>query len=378
MARGLWGASKAFIASCLYREGKRPLLILCAGTQEGVDFWAALSTFLREAAILYFPPLPWGERPSLQTRMERVLSLSDLLQGSSQVMVVPLASLSAPLPPPDSLRFSFLTLYPQRIIPPSQLIAALLERGYRESPQVTEWGEFSRRGGVLDLFPPPAEHAVRVEFFGDEIVSLRSFDPNTQRSIGRLEQVSIPPLDEEGWGSPPEREATLLDYFPRSPLILLDEPDLLKRAWRELEKEEGRSIRPAWEEILQDRVRLSLSSFHFPSLPEGIEQSISFETAGIASFQGKIPSFAEAAKQWGREGYRLRLLCKSAGQAKRLQEALKEYELHLSLEENFFSSSPLALLVGDLPSGFSLPELKLMVISEEEVFGGRPHEVPRP
>jgi len=379
MAQGLWGASKAFIASCLYREGRRPLLILSAGMKEGADFWSALKAFLREVAVLYFPPLPPREKPPLQTHMERILSLSDLLQGSSEVLVAPVASLSAPLPSPESLRFSFIHLYPQRIISPSQLIASLLERGYRESLQVAEWGEFSRRGGVLDLFPPPGEHPVRVEFFGDEIISLRAFDLNTQRSISGLEQVSIPPLGREGWESDEdEEEANLLDYFPRPPLILVDEPDLVKGAWMELEKEEGRSIRPSWEEIIQGSRRLSLTSFHFPSPPDGIDQSVTFETRGIPSFRGKIPSFAEAAKQWGRDGYQLRLLCKSSGQAKRLQEALKEYELYLPLEGEFFSSSPLAILVGDLASGFCLPELKLVIVSEEEVFGGRPHEVPRP
>jgi transcription-repair coupling factor (superfamily II helicase) len=105
---------------------------------------------------------------------------------------------------------------------------------------------------------------------------------------------------------------------------------------------------------------------------------VSFQTRSLPSFQGKLPSFAEAAKQWAREGCRLRLFGKSSGQAQRLREALKEYELNLPLEEEFFSSSLSALLVGELSSGFCLPELKLIVVSEEEVFGGRPHEAPRP
>ena len=378
MAQGLWGASKAFIAASLYRERKRPVLVVCPEVEDAEAFWRALKTFLGQESVLYLPPLPGGEKPSLPTRAERILSLSDLLQGKAPILVSPLACLFDLLPSPESLRFSFISLYPQRLLPLAHLVASLLERGYRETPQVTEWGEFSRRGGVLDLFSPAAEHPVRVEFFGDEIVSLRQFDQETQRSISPIEQANIPPL-EEGWGGEgPDPAANLLQYFPHPPLVLLDEPDSLQRVAAELQGQGGGPTPPAWEDLIQGSPRLSLTSFQFPQPPPGIDRTISFETIGIPAFRSKISFLAEAVSGWHREGYRLRLFCKSLGQARRLQEALKEYELHLPLGEEFFSAPPLAILVGNLSSGFRLPELKLVVISEEEVFGGRLHEAPQP
>ena len=173
LVQGLWGASKAFIAASLHKERRKPLLILCPGAEEAEAFWRALKAFAGKDSVLYLPPNPIGEKVPLQTRVERILSLSDLLHGRCEILVAPLESLSASLPSPEYLRFSFISLYPQRIISPVKLVESLLGMGYQETSQVTEWGEFSRRGGVLDLFSPAAENPVRVEFFGDEIVSLR-------------------------------------------------------------------------------------------------------------------------------------------------------------------------------------------------------------
>ncbi len=376
LVQGLWGASKAFIAASLHKARRKPLLILCPGAEEAEAFWRALKAFAGKDSVLYLPPNPIGEKVPLQTRLERILSLSDLLHGRCEILVAPLESLSASLPSPEYLRFSFISLYPQRIISPVKLVESLLGMGYQETSQVTEWGEFSRRGGVLDLFSPAAEDPVRVEFFGNEIVSLRLFDPDTQRSVSRLNQVAIPPLYEGMGAEESDPRTNLLDFFPHPPLLLLDEPDSLKRTWAELEERESESGLPSWEDLLRGSPRLSLTSFRSPILPEGMAQTAEFDTRGIPSFRGKISSFVEAVGEWHREGYRLRLYCKSPNQARRLQEALKEHELHLPLGEDFFSAPPLSILTGELSSGFCLPELKLVVVSEEEVFGGRPHEAP--
>lgn len=117
MAQGLWGASKAFIAASLYRERKRPVLVVCPEVEDAEAFWRALKTFLGQESILYLPPLPGGEKPSLPTRAERILSLSDLLQGKAPILVSPLACLFDLLPSPESLRFSFISLCPQRLLP---------------------------------------------------------------------------------------------------------------------------------------------------------------------------------------------------------------------------------------------------------------------
>ena len=376
MIQGLWEASKAFIAASLYQETRRPIFVLCPDAEEAGAFWRGLKTFLAKEAVLYFPPLPRTEASSLPIRIERILSLSDLLEGRAQILVAPLPSLFDPLPGSESLRFSFINLYPQRMIPPSQLIESLLKMGYQESTQVAEWGEFSRRGGVLDLFAPPADNPVRLEFFGDEIVSIREFDLETQRSVSRIEKIVVPPLGEGPGSDPNDLGATLLDYFARPPLILLDEPDALKQAAAK-EEEEGMAPASPWESILQRSPRLSLTSFQSPHPPEGTDQVLGFTTQGIPPFLGKISSFAERATLWSRDGYQVSVFCKSIGQAQRLQGALREYDLFLPLAEEFFSAPPLAILVGEISTGFSLPEFKLAVVSEEEVFGGRPHEAPR-
>jgi len=373
MVQGLRGSSKALVAAFVHRNRKEPLLFLTVEIEEAQFLGRALQALMPQGSILYLPPSP-GEGAPLRHRLERVLCLFQLLQTPSTVLISPLASLLSPLPSPDDLRFSFLTLYPHRLIEPSGLVEALLARGYREERQVNDWGEFSRRGGMLDFFPP-GNHPVRVEFFGNEIVSLRRFDPGTQRSVGPLSQITVPPLVHDSTDH--QGGAGLLDYFATPPLLLLDEPDSLARAWKEKEAE-GAPV-PSWERILQ-APRISLTAFLSPQAPAGVELLFSLSTSSLPPFGGRLSCFAEAAREWAREGYRVRLFCKSPGQARRLEEALREHDLGFAPEEDFFSPAPLSLMVGDLPSGFCLPALKLAVVSEEEIFGGRLREPapPRP
>ncbi|HWU40306.1 MAG TPA: transcription-repair coupling factor, partial [Candidatus Acidoferrum sp.] len=184
------------------------------------------------------------------------------------------ASVGAALPRtmgPAALAAAALSLYPQRIIPRDDLLRALTTAGYRGVGQVSEPGEFAVRGGLLDCFPPQASHPVRVDFFGDQITSLRRFDPETQRSLGAESTLTILPLAEvpmtEAAASTADRRlreaarrhalsippallealeqrraipewdaflpyflpdlATLLDYLPPGGLIVWDEPAAL-------------------------------------------------------------------------------------------------------------------------------------------------------
>ena len=123
-------------------------------------------------------------------------------------------------------------------ISPASLVELWLAGGYEPSPLVDGPGQFSRRGGILDVFPPVGRPC-RIEFFGDEIESLRVFDPETQRSGERLREVQTPPArdrpDEAGDGR--VGRATIFDHLPPETLIVLDEPDQIGMVARDLEQQ---------------------------------------------------------------------------------------------------------------------------------------------
>jgi len=115
---------------------------------------------------------------------------------------------------------------------PLDLVEWLEEQGYEPEAQVTQKGEIALRGGILDLFPPTSPWPVRLEFFGDELESLRYFDPLTQISREEISVVTLPPAGEVGILKSEKRKAesemaTLLDYLPRETIFVLCAPEQL-------------------------------------------------------------------------------------------------------------------------------------------------------
>ena len=138
---------------------------------------------------------------------------------------------------------------------PDALLRSWVEIGYQPADIVVEAGQFSRRGGILDIWPPAEPYPVRLEFFGDEIDTLRRFDPATQRTLKKLEQLLVTPAREvlpgkaEGLDLPGQdvdefylplvhpSPASLLDYLPRDALVLVDDLDRLQVAANEIEEQ---------------------------------------------------------------------------------------------------------------------------------------------
>jgi transcription-repair coupling factor (superfamily II helicase) len=188
---GLHGAARALALAACHAGTGRALLVLTRTDEVAAGLAADLEFFLGGCVAL----LPEREA-DLEARAGRVQALHRLATGQATILV---ASVAAALPRtigPTALAAATLSLYLQRIVPRDDLLRALTAAGYRGVGQVTEPGEFAVRGGILDCFPPQASHPVRIEFFGDQVTSLRRFDPETQRSLGSESAVTILPLAE--------------------------------------------------------------------------------------------------------------------------------------------------------------------------------------
>jgi transcription-repair coupling factor (superfamily II helicase) len=212
---GLNPAAAAVLVSALAgRSAGGKVLLLVPGEKEAEQFHSDLSFALAalrgpSARVHLFPSLeadPYQElAPHLRVACERVQALRALRDPGEAIVVAPTRALIYPLAPAaafDVYRFDLRERQPLR---PDDLSGYLLEAGYLRVDLVSSMGEFSRRGGIIDFFPPEGGGPVRVEFWGEEVESLRSFDPETQRSTGRLPSSSAPPVREYPW-SPPALE----------------------------------------------------------------------------------------------------------------------------------------------------------------------------
>jgi transcription-repair coupling factor (superfamily II helicase) len=204
----LWGGARALFLLSLFRETGRHLLVVTANEEEAetlVDdlrFFAAAITGGNEPKpdILLFPAwsvLPFeADSPDSGTVGERMRVLYRLMTGGPCIIVAPVAALMQKLPPWGLFADSVGTISRGGSTDPDALADALASTGYEHASLVTRVGEFSRRGGIIDLFSPAHPNPVRLEFFGETVESLREFDPETQRSTGVVQQVVALPVRE--------------------------------------------------------------------------------------------------------------------------------------------------------------------------------------
>lgn len=161
-----------------------------------------LAFFAPDVRVLQFPAwdcLPYDRvSPSQQIVGRRIATLSELLLPSAgpRLVLTTVQAVLQKMPLPEVYRNSSLTARPGVTLKMAALQEFLVANGYRRAETVREAGEFAVRGGIVDLFPPGVEQAVRIDFFGDEVESLRSFDPLSQMTVGALPGLELHPMTE--------------------------------------------------------------------------------------------------------------------------------------------------------------------------------------
>ncbi|HTB22347.1 MAG TPA: transcription-repair coupling factor [bacterium] len=210
---GSWGAARAFLAAALLSQWRRPALLLAADEASALALTEELRFFLQgfpsladplrtEALqvkyptvldpgldpLVYFPAWETGTVDSVNREhgrtLERLLILRRLARGEPLIVVTTLEALVQAAPDPGALLGAELYLRVGQDYRLEELAAALVRLGYRREAAVEEAGQFSIRGGLLDLAAPDRDYPVRCEFFGDTLEKMRPFDPLTQRSLG--------------------------------------------------------------------------------------------------------------------------------------------------------------------------------------------------
>ena len=194
---GLSGSSLAFVVDALRTRTRRPILVVNQRSEEAADSYDDLSFLIGDDTVGHFPTrqiLPYDFRAPVGEIMgRRISTLAGLMSGEVSVVVCPVRALIEPTITIDNLRDSSLNLKSGDEVDLDDLVQRLVRLGFRRVPVVEEVGDFSLRGGLIDFFSPGADTPVRIELFGDEIDTIRQFDTGTQRTIGRLDGISVLP-----------------------------------------------------------------------------------------------------------------------------------------------------------------------------------------
>ena len=193
---GLPAASRAHLAAVLARTTGQSVLAVCPDDAAAEIFTRDVSALL-EREIPFLPARDYtfytAESVSRQTEQKRLRALHALLTGESPVVVTTVAGLLQRAIPPEKLRQVSFTVEDGATVPPEDVEDALLRCGYVRTQQVEGPGQFSRRGGILDLFSPADLAPIRIEFWGDDIDSMSRFDIESQRRTDSLKSCRILP-----------------------------------------------------------------------------------------------------------------------------------------------------------------------------------------
>lgn len=272
---------------------------------------------------------------------------------------------------------------------PLDLVEWLEEQGYEPEAQVTQRGEIAMRGGIVDIFPPTSPWPVRLEFFGDELESLREFDPMTQISREQITQITLPPAGELGIlkvqvsTAKSGMLATLLDYLPKETIFLLCEPERLT-AQADAYAQQIPASDPffiTWADFCRELEQRGFTSAALTEAETEIPQSEicnpqfnSLDAFRPLPDRAPEPQVAEAQRReffnqlhrWLRQDYSVQVFCNNDGERQRFLEIWKE----LGFE------TPLLPQIGALARGFICDEAKLVVVTDAEIFGR--YKVQRP
>lgn len=299
LVAGLTGTARMLYVAALYQETKRPMLLVTHNLNQAQKAAEDLQELLNKEEVMLYPA---NELVTTEIAMaghetlgERVDVLSRLSQGFSGVLVVPFAGMRKLFPPKRLFASHHLTLQVGETVPMDGFLEQLVKVGYERVEMVERAGEFSARGGIVDIYPVTFSQPVRVEWFDDEVDSIRPFSVTDQRSIGKWEKVIISPAQElfapqevlieaakrvetlleqrlemvkdpslkqktaesVGWDIErlkngllytgiykyiaqiyPDCES-LLDYMPAEAIVILDEPTRIAENAKQMEREEG-------------------------------------------------------------------------------------------------------------------------------------------
>ncbi|WP_409290931.1 transcription-repair coupling factor [Peribacillus sp. SCS-37] len=200
MAAGLSGSSRSMLISSVYTERQKPVLVITHNLLQAQKLYDDLSAFLPEADLFLYPAneLMAAELSvsSPELRAQRIEVLNHWSQNQGGIVIAPMAGVRKLLPPKDMWKKFQLSFQTGEDINLDETLSGLVSMGYARSEMVSSPGEFSLRGGILDIYPLTETNPIRIELFDTEVDSIRTFTIDTQRSQKKLKRVAIGPSTE--------------------------------------------------------------------------------------------------------------------------------------------------------------------------------------
>ena len=291
------------------------------------------------------------------------------------------------------LQDKVLTFELDQVIDLEELKLQMVNIGYERTAQVEMAGQFSVRGGIIDIYPLTEENPVRIDLWGDEIDSIRIFDPENQRSLEEIETLTVYPARDRLEDVSTKYMETILNYTDGTEtLFLLDEPNRLEEAGMALEKEfrESMEHRLMQEHLDQDLVKVDILGFSqlqgwlnnrncvsFCAIEHRqkewkINERFGFTAKTVSPYNNSFEMLVKDLSNWKRKGYRIVLLSASRTRSERLAHELMDQGLNAFYSDSIdrvIQPGEIMVRYGHVSRGFEYPFIKFVLITESDIFG---------
>ncbi len=417
---GLVTTAKALYLTLLYQATEKPIFVLVDGNKEAETLLESVEVFFdmffdgRDLPAPQLIPaldvLPHQNMsPHNEIEEKRAVGLWRLSAQKIPITIAPVAAALLRTESAEFYRQLALVLRTGEELSLEDLVQHLESIGYERREPVEMVGEYSVRGGIFDVFPAEAARPIRVEFFGDEIESIRQFDVESQRSVLKVSTATLLPLAEyqrprgmvrePGWeflvplARP--RENTLLSLIGES-LVVLDEPGEIgsaaERLWQRLEHpDKPAPIEPEKNYVRLEELQAGLKKFTTISFQQlelitgesVAERSFYIPTRQSLTFQGNMAVAVAEARNLINAGNRVAFFAASTGEIERLADVLQEYSIpyQLGLESSAGTRPSIAersyhagavssafLIKGCVRRGAVLHDSNLAILGSEDLF----------
>ena len=439
---GLTDSAKALLVPIAAAQLGRPAIFIVETNQRAEAFLEPVRWFYRAVTgkpghrVVHFPAhdvLPTENRsPHAEISEDRAVALWRFANGEADLLIAPVQAAVWRMREPEFYRQLARTIERDQSLPHEELLEFLASAGYDKQLTCEMPGQYSVRGGIIDVFSPETPQPVRIELLGDTIESIRAFDPNTQRSTNPVERTTLLPLTEFQRGaavlerlrvpaasgreddSPPpgfypgwefreilieERKAVLFDLVA-DPLIVEDEPALLESAVEKYRASLQESFEQAedplaeppqryifaddeWKLALQLAPRLGLE--HLGVAAQGAPQR-ALPTQPTTRYHGNVAAFMAEVRGRIAAGDQVMVSAASTGELERLAGICHEYELPYRMgeleenvtvarlaEESSGASGPAMVLIKvPLAEGVVFTDAKLALYGNADLFESLP------
>ncbi len=415
---GLKGSSRAYLLSLWREKVGGPLLVVTPHLRDTEYLLEDFRFFHKkgdEIAFLFpqWETLPYDDLPPHpEIIRDRVFCLFRLMEDENTIVFCPVKALMQKVLPPSDLKRSTYLLKRGEEIDRDHLVQFLNEGGYTSVKVVEERGDFSLRGGIVDLYSPLYDDPLRLEFDGDRVESIRRFDVESQRSLkgAEMERATLLPMRDFSKDVSTRTMATLFDYFKAGGWVFLVDAEEVEREAESFSRmveahyEKARlkipSVAPP-DSLYLPLIDLEKGFEKFrkvfleagPLAPPGCDWIESFQIESNEDLQREINAMIETGearakdsplsallkplRQWQQEGKAIYLISHTTAQAERMRDLLTHYEISSKMEgekrfhEVVAEPGGVSLLTGKLSSGFRALKEGWVLLVEEEIFGER-------